>query len=115
MLPNASAARLPTAPRSSDDGMGEPGIFKGLRGAGGPLPAATKDALLAYLGRPGVPSWSRLAAHDVLEGTTVADLWSRANPAAARRPPNAAELIRALRAGVRAGLTPVNMALPQTH
>jgi hypothetical protein len=115
MLPHAPTAPFPTASRSGNDGMSEPGIFKGLRGAGGPLPAATKDALLAYLGRPGDPSWSRLATHDVLEGTTVADLWLRASPAASRRPPNAAELIRALRAGVRAGLTSVNMAMPQTH
>ena len=39
-------------------GMNEPGIFKGCTDADGPLAAATKDAILAYLGKPNAAAWS---------------------------------------------------------
>jgi hypothetical protein len=80
--------------------MGEPGIFKGCRGTDGPLPAATKDAILAYLGKPNAESWERLRQRAVVGRTTLGEAWTLSNPGAARRFPNSAELIRAMRVAV---------------
>lgn len=81
-------------------GMDEPGIFKGCRGVDGPLPDATKRAILAYLGKPNAGSWERLKPCAVVGRTTLAEAWTLANPAAARRFPTSAELIRTLRVAV---------------
>lgn len=91
-LPYLAAAR----------GMDEPGIFKGCRGADGPLPEATKRAILAYLGKPNAAGWERLKPSAIVGVITLAEAWAIANPAASRRFPTSAELIRSLRVAVMA-------------
>lgn len=92
--------RTPSTAQRSEAGMKEPGIFKGCRGVDGPLPGATKTAILAYLGKPNAAAWERLRRIAVVERTTLGDAWKLANPAAARRFPTSAELIRAMRIAV---------------
>lgn len=92
----ADAASRTAAPT----GMNEPGIFKGCSEIDGPLPAATKDAILAYLGKPNAASWDRLRLRPIAGPTTLGDAWASASPAGARRFPTSAELIRAIRVAV---------------
>jgi len=91
-------ARIPT--QQAQAGMSEPGIFKGCRGLEGPLPVSTKAAILAYLGKPNATAWERLRRLAVVERTTLGDAWQLAEPAAAKRFPTSAELIRAMRMAV---------------
>ena len=81
-------------------GMHEPGIFKGCRGVDGPLPGATKDTILAYLGKPNAAAWERLRRHAIVGHATLGDAWAMAHPAAVRRFPTSIELIRAMRKAV---------------
>jgi hypothetical protein len=81
-------------------GMNEPGIFKGCTDADGPLAAATKDAILAYLGKPNAGAWERLKTRAIAGRTTLGEAWTLANPTAFRRFPTSAELIRAMRVAV---------------
>lgn len=81
-------------------GMNEPGIFKGCTDTDGPLAASTKDAILAYLGKPNAAAWDRLRTRAIAGRTTLGDAWTLANPSAARRFPTSAELIRAMRVAV---------------
>lgn len=92
---NASAT---TAARSS--GMNEPGIFKGCTDVDGPLAAATKDAILAYLGKPNAAAWERLRPRAIAGRTTLGEAWTLANPTATKRYPTSAELVRSLRLAV---------------
>lgn len=87
-------AATPTA------GMNEPGIFKGCREVDGPLAAATKEAILAYLGKPNAAGWERLRPRPIVGRTTLGEAWALSNPTAAKRHPNAAEVIRAMRVAV---------------
>lgn len=104
-LPNAD---LQISPLAIESGMSEPGIFKGCSAARGPLPTLTKNAILAYLGKPNAGSWERLAQREIVGNTTLADAWSQAAPDGCRRFPTAAELIRAIRMAVMRQLTRVN-------
>ena len=81
-------------------GMNEPGIFKGCTDTDGPLAASTKDAILAYLGKPNAAAWERLRTRAIAGRTTLAEAWALANPTATRRFPTSAELIRAMRIAV---------------
>ena len=106
---------LVSRPTPQPDGMSEPGIFKGCAEADGPLAAATKDAILAYLGKPNAASWARVADRAIAGRTTLAQAWALAAPGAIRRHPNAAELIRAIRLAVARQLTAVNGGLRRAH
>jgi len=97
MLDFHDAAPAAASPRASDDGMAEPGIFKGCSAASGALPASTKSALLAYLGKPNAAAWERIAPREIAGSVTLGDAWTSAAPTAARRFPSTAELIRAIR------------------
>lgn len=92
------ADAIPHAARSA--GMNEPGIFKGCTDTDGPLAASTKDAILAYLGKPNAAAWERLRLRAIAGRTTLGDAWTLANPSAGRRFPTSAELIRAMRMAV---------------
>jgi hypothetical protein len=81
-------------------GMNEPGIFKGCSDTDGPLAASTKDAILAYLGKPNAAAWERLRTRAIAGRTTLGEAWTLANPTASRRFPTSAELIRAMRVAV---------------
>lgn len=81
-------------------GMNEPGIFKGCTDLDGPLAASTKNAILAYLGKPNAAAWERLRSRAIAGRTTLGDAWTLANPSAVRRFPTSAELIRAMRVAV---------------
>lgn len=94
--------------------MNEPGIFKGCTDADGPLAAATKDAILAYLGKPNAAAWERLRTRAIAGRTTLGDAWTLANPSAIRRFPTSAELIRAMRVAVVAQWAQASAAL-RTH
>ena len=83
-------------------GMNEPGIFKGCTDVDGPLAAATKDAILAYLGKPNAAAWERLRPRAIAGRTTLGEAWGLADPTALRRFPSSAELIRAMRVAVLA-------------
>jgi len=96
-------------------GMNEPGIFKGCRGIDGPLPEATKRGILAYLGKPSAGRWERLKPCAIVGATTLGAAWTLANPAAAQRFPNAAELVRSLRVAVIAQWTASAAGPPSTH
>ncbi|GAB3731355.1 hypothetical protein GCM10028794_07510 [Silanimonas algicola] len=102
----------PHAVRSA--GMNEPGIFKGCTGTDGPLAASTKDAILAYLGKPNASAWERLRGRTIAGRTTLGDAWALANPTADRRFPTSAELIRAIRMAVVAQWA-CNDAAARTH
>jgi hypothetical protein len=102
------------APLARNEGMNEPGIFKGCTDAGGPLAAATKDAILAYLGKPNAAAWERLRTRAIAGRTTLGDAWTLANPSAIRRFPTSAELIRAMRVAVVAQWAQASAAL-RTH
>jgi hypothetical protein len=98
---DTTAHAEPRLPRpASAGGMDEPGIFKGCRAVDGPLPEATKRAILAYLGKPNAAGWERLKPSAIVGGTTLGEAWAIANPSAARRFPTSAELIRSLRVAV---------------
>ena len=86
--------------REEGSGMHEPGIFKGCRGVDGPLPGATKDAILAYLGKPNAAAWERLRRHAIVGRATLGDAWAMAHPTVMRRFPTSIELIRAMRKAV---------------
>ncbi|HAI60158.1 MAG TPA: hypothetical protein DCM32_09830 [Xanthomonadaceae bacterium] len=88
------------ARRDERAGMDEPGIFKGCRGVGGPLPEATKRAILVYLCKPTAGSWERLKPCAIVGRTTLAEAWTLTNPAGEHRFPAPQELIRALRVAV---------------
>lgn len=96
------------------EGMNEPGIFKGCTDADGPLAAATKDAILAYLGKPNAAAWERLRTRAIAGRTTLGEAWTLANPTAFRRFPTSAELIRAMRVAVVAQWAQASAAL-RTH
>ena len=102
--PHAPLSPAPGAPapatRSRDVGMQEPGIFKGCTEGEGPLAAATKDAILAYLGKPNAAAWERLRTRAIAGRTTLGEAWALAAPSAARRFPTSAELIRSMRVAV---------------
>ena len=104
-----------SSPAPQPAGMNEPGIFKGCAEADGPLAAATKDAILAYLGKPNAASWARVADRAIAGRTSLAQAWAQAAPGAIRRHPNAAELIRAIRLAVARQLTAVNGSLRRAH
>lgn len=88
-------------PPAAHDAMREPGIFKGCSEPQGPLTAATKDAILAYLGKPNAPAWERLRNRAIAGHTTLAEAWAfSGGPTSSRRYPSAAELIRAMRLAV---------------
>lgn len=82
---------------AAHDAMREPGIFKGCSEPQGPLTAATKDAILAYLGKPNASAWERLRHRAIAGHTTLAEAWALSTPASGRRYPSAAELIRSMR------------------
>lgn len=83
---------------AAHDAMREPGIFKGCSEPQGPLTAATKDAILAYLGKPNATAWERLRHRAIAGHTTLAEAWAfSGGSASGRRYPSAAELIRAMR------------------
>ena len=88
------------APHTRSAGMNEPGIFKGCTDSDGPLATATKDAILAYLGKPNAAAWERLRTRAIAGRTTLGEAWTLANPAGSRRFPTSAELIRAMRVAV---------------
>ena len=95
-------------------GMNEPGIFKGCTDHDGPLATATKQAILAYLGKPTATAWERLRSRPIAGRTTLGDAWALAHPAAPRRFPTAAELIRAMRVAVVAQWAANSVAI-RTH
>ena len=97
MLDFHDAPSAAAMPHANDDGMAEPGIFKGCSTAGGALPAATKSALLTYLGKPNAAAWEQLAQREIAGSITLGDAWSSAAPSGSRRFPSTAELIRAIR------------------
>ena len=97
MLDFHNASPATAAPHASDDGMAEPGIFKGCSAASGALPASTKSALLLYFGKPNLAAWKRLASREIAGSITLGDAWTSAAPSGSRRFPSTAELIRAIR------------------
>ncbi len=111
-LPNAD---LSNSTPAFESGMSEPGIFKGCSAARGPLPLPTKNAILAYLGKPNASSWERMAQREIVGNTTLAEAWSHAAPDGCRRFPTAAELIRAIRMAVMRQLTSVNQRGALAH
>ena len=114
---HAAAAPTAAVARRADGasaGMNEPGIFKGCRGADGPLPAATKDAVLAYLGKPNAAAWERLRPRAIVGRTTLGEAWALSNGAATRRFPTSIELIRAMRMAAIAEWAGTS-AEPKTH
>ncbi len=116
MLDPIAAPELTVSrPAPQPAGMNEPGIFKGCAEADGPLAAATKDAILAYLGKPNATSWARVADRAIAGRTTLGQAWAFAAPGAIRRHPNAAELIRAIRLAVARQLTAVNGSMRRAH
>ncbi len=96
-------------------GMDEPGIFKGCTDHDGPLAVATKNAILAYLGKPNEASWERLRTRAIAGRTTLGDAWTLANPVALRRFPTSAELIRAMRVAVVAQWASRSAGTLRTH
>jgi hypothetical protein len=102
VLPPTDAPSLAIAPTPSprDRGMQEPGIFKGCTDGDGPLAPATKDAILAYLGKPNAAAWDRLRTRAIAGRTTLGEAWALAAPGGHRRFPTSAELIRTMRVAV---------------
>lgn len=101
MLDTTATAFALDAPRSAAAaGMNEPGIFKGCSEVDGPLATATKNAILAYLGKPNAASWDRLRQRPIAGTTTLGDAWAIAAPGGAKRFPTSAELIRSIRVAV---------------
>lgn len=94
------AEPIPSPRLDTVAGMNEPGIFKGCRGIDGPLPGATKNAILAYLGKPNAASWDKLRKHAIVGRISLGEAWTLSNPGAARRFPTSVELIRAMRVAV---------------
>jgi hypothetical protein len=80
--------------------MNEPGIFKGCHDVHGPISASTKDAIIAYLGRPRVEAWEIIRHSAVVPGTTLGDAWDRCEPGHEARIPDATELVRSIRRAV---------------
>jgi len=110
----AHAAHTADADRGHATAMSEPGIFKGCSDIDGPLAPATKDAILAYLGKPNAAAWERLRQRRIAGTTTIGDAWAIAAPPGAKRFPTSAELIRSIRVAVIARWAATSRTL-RTH